>query len=327
MTTVFLTGGTGFVGGALLRRLVASGVPVRALARSASGAATVSELGGEAVSGDLLEADLQAAMEGCSVVYHVAGINELCTRNPRAMVATNVGGTRSVVEAAAAAGVARIVYTSSAVTLGEAEGTVGSESSPHRGRYLSTYERSKHEAEIVAFETAGSLGVELVSVNPSSVQGPGRVGGSAKLLLYALRSRRPWLFDTMLSIVDIDDCTTAHVRAAAHGSSGERYVVSGTTLSVREAVARMATAADTVVQPRLIPDGIVRAAGYPLSFVAQYLPLPVPVCPEMLRVLLHGHRYDGRLAARELGFTYTPIDETLARTVAWYRDSGMLGPR
>ena len=114
-----------------------------------------------------------AAWTGCYVVYHASGVNAFCLRDPSEMMRVNVEGSLNVVRAAAAAGIDRVVYTSSAAAIGEAAGTVGSESSPHRGTYHTWYERSKHEAEVAVLAEADRFGVELVSVNPSSVQGPG----------------------------------------------------------------------------------------------------------------------------------------------------------
>jgi dihydroflavonol-4-reductase len=119
------------------------------------------------------------AMRGCSTVFHVAGRQRDVPAGSDRDVRTNVEGSATMVRAAADAGVRRVVYTSSSSTIGEPAHTVGREDSPHRGSYLSTYERSKHLAERRVFELAGSLDVPVVSVNPSSVQGPGRATGSA----------------------------------------------------------------------------------------------------------------------------------------------------
>ena len=143
MTTgsVLVTGGTGFLGRALIERLVSGGNLVKALARSDASSSALAGLGAEPVRGDVLDLEaLAATMRGCDVVYHAAGANAFCLRDPSPMFEVNVRGSRNVVLAAARAGVRRVVYTSSAATLGEAGGTIGSEGSPHRGWFLSDYE-------------------------------------------------------------------------------------------------------------------------------------------------------------------------------------------
>ena len=327
MNRVFVTGGSGFIGGKLIERLVGGGHEVRALARSETAADRVSALGAIPIRGDLSDVDaLRDQMDGCELAFHVAGVNEMCSLDELEMFRSNVTGTRNVIAAAAAASLHRVVYTSSAVVIGEPAGTVGSERSRHRGKYLSSYERSKHEAELVAFTAAGHHGIDVVAVNPSSVQGPGRIEGSARLFLYGLRSNRPWLFDTSVSVVDIDDCIEAHLLAARRGVPGARYVVSGATIGIRDAVALLAEVAGVDARPRMVPRSVVRGIGIPLSYVLRYVPTKIRVCPEMLRTLLHGHTYDGSRASRELGLRYTPIDRTIAKTVAWYRAEGLLEP-
>jgi dihydroflavonol-4-reductase len=279
--------------------------------------------GVEPVMGDLGEIE-PASMSGCSSVFHVAGLNAMCLRRPLALERTNVAGTRKVIGAAAKAGVPRIVYTSSAATIGEQQGSVGTESTIHRGAYLTAYERSKHLAEVAAFEDANTAGVELVAVNPSSVQGPGRTGGTARILISFLRGRLRYAVDTRLSLVFIDDVVDAHVRAEKVGDAGERYLVSGWTATVAEAVAVMAvvTGSDRRVRylsPRLLGAfAVATAAGYRL------LRRDAPLCPEMVAALRHGHMYDGSRAESELGLRYTPPEEWLARTVEWYRAEGIV---
>jgi dihydroflavonol-4-reductase len=152
-----------------------------------------------------------------------------------------------------AAGVRRVVYTSSAATIGEEHGTVGREDSPHRGNFLSHYERSKWEAEQVAFEEADRAALELVAVNPSSVQGPGRVKGTAKLLIGYLNGTLRGLIDSRMSVLDIADCARGHVLAATRGVPGNRYILSGATLTVREAVELMGRVAGLTEEPRVLP--------------------------------------------------------------------------
>jgi dihydroflavonol-4-reductase len=330
MTTgsVLVTGGTGFLGRAIIERLLHEGDQVKALARSDASAGELGVLGAEPVRGDVLDPEaLAAAMRGCDVVYHAAGANAFCARDPSPMFEVNVRGSQNVVRAAARAGVQRVVYTSSAATLGEASGTIGSEESPHRGWFLSAYERSKFEAEHAVFATARETGVEVVSVNPASVQGPGRASGSARLLLDYLNGRLKAVVDSQLSLVDIADCTEGHLLAGSRGTPGERYVLSGATLSVREGLALVASLVGVDRPLRALPPSLAMAiatAAEALGWVRRRSPR---ICRELARTLIHGHAYDGSKATRTLGLRYTPIEETLRRTVDWWVEQELVPGR
>ena len=296
-----------------------------ALARSDAAEEAVTARGARAVRGDVLDEDaMTAAMNGCALVYHVAGINTMCPLDPAALFHVNVRGAEAAVRAAARAGVPRVVLTSSAAALGEAAGTIGREDSPHRGTYLSVYERSKHEGERAAFAAARRAGLELVSVNPSSVQGPGRAGGTGRIMIAYLNGRLRAFVDTMISIVDIDDCVAAHVLAAERGQPGERYVISGATLSSHEALAIVTELSGVRHDVRLLPPAVARAAGGVVEAVYRVRGKAPPVCREMVDTLLHGHRYDGSRAARELGLEYTPAADTFRRTIEWARAAGLV---
>ena len=323
---VFVTGGSGFVGGALVRRLVDEGRHVAALVRSDDAAAVVEAAGAEPVRGALESSStLLAAMRGCGTVFHVAGVNATCVRNPSEMLHANIDGVAAVIRAAASAGVGRVVHTSSAATIGESEGIVAREDTPHRGWFLSDYERSKFLGERRALELAKKLGIDLVCVNPSSVQGPGRVGGSARLLIDLVNGRLPVLVDTHLSVVDVDDCTQAHLLAETHGVPGRRYLVNGASLTTPEAVALLRDACGRPKRARYAPRSVVTFAGAVGGAVARLTRRELRLCPEVTRVLLYGHRYDGSLAERELGLVYTPVEATVRRTLAWYAERD-LGP-
>ena len=307
-----------------MRHLVGSGIDVRGLARSEAAAASVIRNGGTPVMGDLSDDEaLRSGMSGCDIVYHVAGVNTMCPGDPGVMYRVNVDLVRAVVRAAADAGVRRIVLTSSAAAIGEPAGTVADERTPHTGRFLSNYARSKYLGERAFFDEATRREIEAVAVNPSSVQGPGRADGSALLLRYALGTRRPVVIDTTLSIVDIDDTARAHLAAAIRGRPGQRYLISGASVGIREVVAMLGEAADRIIDPIVLPRWAGESA-YPVAAAAGLIGGDQPVCIEMLRTLLHGHRFDASRSIDELGIAYTPLDDTLERTVDWLADEGFV---
>jgi len=321
---IFLTGGTGFVGGALLAALTGTGRPVRALARTSDGETRVASLGAEPVAGDLFDAAaLRRGMEGSDVVFHVAGVNGMCLPDPAPMYRANVDGAIEVVRAAADAGVRRVVHTSSASTIGEPAGSIATESTPHRGTFLSHYERSKTLGEQAVLAEGEHLGVEVVAVNPASVQGPGRTGGTARILIGYLTGRLRWAVDTALSLVFVDDCSAAHLAAADRGEVGHRYLVSGPTLTVAEAAALLGEITGAGRRVRCLPGWVASAGATVTGGVFRLLRRQAPFCPEMARVMRHGARYDGSRAAADLGFAYTPPGEWLRITVEWYRAQGL----
>jgi dihydroflavonol-4-reductase len=320
---VAVTGGSGVVGSAVVRHLIDAGNEVAALARSRQASEKLEGLGATVVSGDILDPDAVGRLvEGRERVFHVAGVNELCSRDPSQMWKVNVEGTTTVVEQAQLMGVERMVLTSSAVTIGEERGVRGHERSLHRGHFLSEYERSKTVAERLAFDMAGDL--DVVAVNASSVQGPGRSTGTGALLLAAAQGRSRFLVDTTFSLVDIDDCARGHLLAAEQGASGERYILSGGVLTVRQ-VARII---DSILGRRrrtwFIRPGLVSALAPVVETAFRGIRRQPPLCRESARVLLHGHSYDGRKATRDLGLEYTTVEDTLERAIRWFRDEGML---
>ena len=326
MARVFITGGTGVIGRVLVGRLVQRGDDLVALARSEESARALREQGcSDVVRGEVDDVDaLAGGMSGCHVAYNLAGVNTLCVSDPEPMRRANVDGAVAAVRAAKQAGLPRLIHTSSASTIGEQPGTIGNEWSPHRGWYLSTYERTKTEGERAAMAAARDVGQDVVYVNPSSVQGPGRASGTGRFLLAALDGRLPVFIDTDVSLVDIGDCVEGHLLAAERGQAGERYLLSGIRLTVSEALALAGDVAGVERHPRIVPGAMATAAGTVVEYAYKLRGRRPPVCREMVRTLLHGHRYDGSRAERELGLRYTDPRETVRRTVEWARAEGLL---
>jgi dihydroflavonol-4-reductase len=328
MARVFITGGTGVIGTALVARLLERGDEVVGLARSDSASDVLAARGVRVVRGEAYDEEaLARGMDGCERAFSVAGVNSLCVSDPRPMELLNARAPVAAVRAASRAGIRRLVHTSSAATIGEPAGTVGAERTQHRGWFLSTYERTKTEGERAALMAAHERGQDLVCVNPSSVQGPGRAGGTARFLLAFLDGRLKVFVPTNVSMVDIDDCAEGHLLAAERGVSGERYLLSGITLTISEALALAGEVAGIRRRPRLLPRPLATVAAAIAERGFKLAGRDPPICREMVRTLLHGHRYDGSRAERELGLHYTDPRETLRRTVEWARAEGLLSSR
>jgi dihydroflavonol-4-reductase len=320
-----VTGASGFIGGALARALLNDGRSVRAFVRDPTTVVSLAERGAQVAAGDLLDRQsLVRAATGCDAVFHAAGSNGMCLRDRAILEDVNVGGTVAVVRACAEAGVRRLVYTSSGAAIGEPAGVIGTEGTQHRGHYLSAYERSKHLAEVAALDEAERLGVDLVAVNPSSVQGPGRSGGSARLIIRALRPGLRLAVRTRVSLVSIGDCVEAHLLAERRGRPLERYLISGWSTTTQDVLATLERVTGRSLPVAWVPGWAATAAGTAIGSVWRVAHRDAPFCRETARVLLHGHAFDASKAERDLGLTYTPPEEWLAETVEWYEQQGLV---
>jgi dihydroflavonol-4-reductase len=328
MARVFVTGASGYIGGALTTRLLERGDTVVGLARSDAAAEKVAARGAEVARGDLLdEESIAAGMAGCDAAFHVAGVNSHCPADPDMMLRVNVGGAEAAVRAAARAGIGRMVYTSSAASLGEPEGTVGDEDSTHRGSYLSVYDRSKHEGEQAVFAAAADSGVEVVAVNPSSVQGPPRTGGNGAIIIAYLNGKLPVFVETQVSVVDIQDCVEGHLLAAERGEGGRRYVLNGATIHSLEALEIVSDLSGVRDRVRMVPRRVALAAAGIAEAAYRLRGKSPSLCRARVRTIVHGHRYDGSRATRELGLRYTPVADTFARTIEWAAAEGLVKRR
>lgn len=320
----FLTGATGFIGSAILDRMLREGQRVLALIRREEAARAVAAKGAHPVLGDLLTpATYRDALRGCDLLIHAAGFNAFCLTDVRPLYEVNVEGTRALLQAAGDEGVKRIVYTSSAATIGEPPGQVAQETTPHRGYFLSHYEQAKYEAEQVALALA-SHGLPVVVLNPCSVQGPGRLHGTARIFLDYLNGRLPFICGDWFSFLYIDDCVEAHMKAAERGRVGERYLLSGATVSTGELLQTMEQVTGFRRRPLQIGRGMALALGATMEWGARFTGRRPRFCREVARTILQGGKYDGSKAERELNISFTPLREMIVRTVAWYAQAGHL---
>jgi dihydroflavonol-4-reductase len=322
---VLVTGGTGFVGGLLLMRLVREGRRVRALVRRPGDRERLPTPQVELALGDLGDEEaLARAADGCEVTYHAAGMNQLCLPDPGPLFEVNVEGTRRLLRAAQRAGVRRVVYTSSAATLGSDASRGLDESAPAPPQVTSHYARSKLEAEQVALSFTA---VEVVALNPSSVQGPGRVTGTARVFLDYLNGKLPFDMPSRFGICYTEDCVNGHLLAESRGRPGQRYVLNTGTLSNREAIDLIAVIAGLSDRPRTVPLPLAMAVAACLESIARVRGRRPALCREAVRTVGQPHLYDGSLAQRELGLRYTPLREAMETTVRWYVEQGLVTRR
>ena len=314
---IFLTGSTGILGKPLLKKLVNEGHTVYALSRNKIHDDFLNSNNAKVINGDLISDEIYEQLREKSIeaIFHVAGVNKKCQKDPSSMFRTNIEGTKQMLELGNRLNIEKFVYTSSAVTLGEQKGSIGNENSIHRGTFLSDYEESKYLAEEVAF--AFNKEFEFVSINPSSVQGPGRISGTAKLLISTLNKKFPPLIKSSVSVVDIDDCTEGHYLGLIKGRNNERYVLNSFRLDVDTLIENLRSITSWNGSPIYISKQLLVGLGPLFDIFGKFTSLGGVICGETIRVLTHGHLYDGQKAQKELGLNYTPIEDFIFKTIAW----------
>jgi dihydroflavonol-4-reductase len=322
-----VTGGTGFVGANVVRLLLQRGIEVRALVRPRSDTRNLDSLDVELVAGDLRDrVSLEAALEGCDAVYHVAAMYALWTSDPRQIYDSNVTGTVNLLEAAGMAGVRRIVYTSSVATIGlPKDGTPGTEEVALQPEELvSDYKRSKYLAEQEVLKYA-QRGLPVVIVNPSFPVGAWDVKPtpSGQIIVNFLRGKIPAYVNTGLNVVDVEDVALGHLLAAEKGRIGERYILGHANLTL-PAMFQLLQQVSGVRAPSIrIPYGLAYLSACVSEFVANTV-THTPPFVTLAGVKLSRKRmfFDASKAVRELGFPQTSAIEALRKAVEWFRRHG-----
>jgi dihydroflavonol-4-reductase len=327
--TTLVTGGTGFVGSAVVRALLAAGEPVRALVRPQSDLRNLEGLDVERVTGDLRDAaSLARALRGCATLYHVAADYRLWVPQPAQIYASNVDGTRSLMEAALAAGVERVVYTSSVATLGvNADRSPADEDTPvGLDDMIGHYKRSKFLAEEVVRELVATRGLPAVIVNPSAPVGPRdlKPTPTGRTILDAAAGRMPAYVDTGLNIVHVDDVAAGHLAAARMGRPGRRYILGGTDMSL-EAILRTVSEIVGRPPPRIrLPHALLLPVAYGAAAWARLSGREPLLTVDGLRLAAKHMYFTSARAEAELGYRARPAREALEAAVEGFRALGRL---
>ncbi|WP_448190976.1 hopanoid-associated sugar epimerase [Azospirillum sp. sgz301742] len=325
--TILVTGATGFVGSAVARRLLAQGRRVRALVRPSSDRCNLEGLPLEIVEGDLLDsASLERAVEGCGGLFHVAADYRLWVPDPQAMHRANVEATRTLMLAALAAGVPRVVYTSSVATLGILPGGAADEETPSSlADMIGPYKRSKFLAEQEVRRLVAERGLPAVIVNPSTPIGPGDVKPTptGRMVVDAAAGRMPAYVDTGLNIAHVDDVAEGHWLAFQRGTAGERYILGGEDLSLREILVLIAGMVGRRPPRVRLPHRAVLPVAYAAEAVARLTGGAEPlVTVDGVRMAKKCMFFSSAKAQAQLGYRARPARDALADAVAWFRTNG-----
>jgi dihydroflavonol-4-reductase len=321
-----VSGATGFLGSAVVRQLLACGWEVRALVRPASDRRNVQQLPVETAIGDLTDgASLDAACGGCEALFHVAADYRLWARDSAQLYRTNVDGTRNIMRAALQAGMRRIVYTSSVATLGlRADGRPSDEDTPVAlTDMVGDYKRSKYLAE-EAVRALAREGAPIVIVNPSTPIGPRDVKPTptGRIVLDAARGRTPAYVDTGLNVAHVDDVAAGHVLAYERGRMGQRYILGGENLTLREILGMVAQCARRRPPKLRLPLDLL----VPFAYVSEALAFITGRAPQLtldsLRMARKQMFFSSAKAERELGYRSRPAQVAIADAVQWFEEAG-----
>jgi len=324
----FVTGASGFVGSAVVRQLGAKGFGLRLAVRASSRLDNVNGLGAEIVTVDMKDRDgLSKAMQGARYLIHVAADYRLWARDPEDIVRNNLEGTRAVMQAAKAAGIERIVYTSSVATLkARTDGVPVDETCRHTEQSaIGAYKRSKLVAERLVEQMIGE-GLPAVIVNPSTPIGPRDIKPTptGRIIVEAATGRIPAFVDTGLNLVHVDDVAAGHLLALEKGRIGESYILGGADVSLREMLAVIAG----LVGRKAPTINLPRAPLYPIAWIAEGLARLTGkepfVTADALTMAKYHMFFSSAKAKAELGYTARPYREALADALAWFRAAGML---
>jgi dihydroflavonol-4-reductase len=325
----FITGASGFVGSAVARALLASGYGVRALVRPTSPRTNLDLAGLQLVEADMRdERAVAQSVAGARYVFHVAADYRLWAPDPDEIIRNNVEGTRAVLRAARAAGVERLVYTSSVATLRlNPDSTPADESQMlSEDRAIGAYKRSKVAAESLALQMAADDGLPLVIVNPSTPIGPRdvRPTPTGRIIVEAASGRMPAFVDTGLNLVHVDDVARGHLLALQRGRIGERYILGGEDVTLARMLAMIAGLVGRAAPRVRLP----RRAIYPIAFVSEAIARFTGREPfatlDGLRMAKYRMFFTSAKAQSELGYTARPVIEALNDAIAWFRRAGMI---
>lgn len=324
---VFLTGATGFVGSHVARQYSAAGAQLRLLTRKTSNLAGLEGLAGEQVTGDLRQPEaLRSALEGCEALVHVAADYRLWVRDPDEMYAANVTGTRELLRIAGEVGIPRVVYTSSVATMGfKKDGTIVDEDTPvSLVDMIGHYKRSKFLAEQEAV-AAARLGQHVMILNPTTPIGANdaKPTPTGRILVDFLNRDFPAYVDTGLNLVDVTEVARAHVTALERGTPGERYILGGENLTLKQILDRLSAITGIPSPTMKVPHAVAMAFAFFDENITGRLRGKEPrATVEAVRMGRKMMFASSAKAVRDLGFEVLPVYTAMRSAVDWFCTHG-----
>ncbi|MBT6441778.1 MAG: NAD-dependent epimerase/dehydratase family protein [Alphaproteobacteria bacterium] len=325
--TTLVTGATGFVGSAVARALLAAGETVRVLTRDGSDPGNLEGLQVERVVGDLRDLkSLERAASGCQALFHVAADYRIWVPRPAEIYATNVDGSRNLMIAAAEAGVGRIVYTSSVAVLGHAAaGVPANEDTPVSiNDMIGHYKRSKYLAEEVVRELIDNDGLPAVIVNPSTPIGPRDIKPTptGRIVVDFANGKMPAYVDTGLNLVHVDDCAAGHLLAFEHGEVGQRYILGGDDMTLRDILVKLGELSGLKAPGIRLPTGAIMPIARIAETWARVTGREPVVSVDALRMARHRMFFSSAKAEAALGYKHRGAEEALSDALVWFHERG-----
>ena len=320
---VFITGATGFVGGHVARAYASEGATLRLLTRQTSRLDSLAGIDAETVVGDLREPEkLRSALEGCDALVHVAADYRLWVRDPAQMYAANVDGTRELLNIAREVGVKRVVYTSSVATMGfKSDGSIVNEDTPVAlGDMIGPYKRSKFFGEQEAIRAA-QAGQHVMILNPTTPIGPGdaKPTPTGRIIVDFLNKKFPAYVDTGLNLVDVAEVARMHVVALEQGTPGERYILGGENLTLKQILDRMSSITGLPSPTMKVPHGVAMAfAFFDENFTGRLLGKEPRATVEAVRMGRKTMFASSAKAERDLGFKVLPVYHAMRAAIDWF---------
>jgi dihydroflavonol-4-reductase len=324
--TTLVTGATGFVGSHVARQLVAAQEQVRALARPSSRRQALDGITVEWTEGDLRdEASLDRALRGVRRVYHLAADYRLWAKRPQEIYQNNVTGTKNLLAAALRARVEKFVYTSTVATIAVSRGASLPDETNRASvdEMVGNYKKSKLIAEQEALRAAHE-GLPVVIVNPTTPVGPGdwKPTPTGKIILDFLLGRMPAYVDTGLNFVAVEDVGRGHLLAAERGKIGERYLLGGKNMTLKELLDALAKITGLAAPSRQIPHAVALVAAYADAAFSRVAGREPRIPVEGVRIARHKMFVNDAKARKDLGYESTAVEAALERAVRWYAENG-----
>jgi dihydroflavonol-4-reductase len=328
--TTLVTGAAGFLGSHVTRQLVARGEQVRVLIRVSSSNRAISDLPLEYVTGDLRDArSLERAMKGVQRVFHVAADYRLWAKRSQDIYDSNVGGTKNLLAAATAAGVAQLIYTSTVATIAVDRPELPNEFTDSKlEEMIGHYKRSKWMAEQEALKAAKE-GLPVVVAMPTTPVGPWdwKPTPTGKIILDFLNGKMPGYVETGLNFVGVEECAAGHLLVAERGKVGERYLLGAENLTLKEMLDTLAKITSLPAPGMKIPHGVALGVAYVESTLSRLVGREPQIPVEGVKIAQHKMFVDCSRAQKELGFQPGSVAAALERAVRWYQMNGYVKPR